>query len=100
MKKCIVCKQPQFVAQTEFDVVCGECNENLEGTFTGDHPTFYAPIDDEYIVGVQVETFACDKQVVGLTLEQLLAETTVYAEVTCPCPRDETRWNVGEHHHL
>jgi hypothetical protein len=95
--KCMVCKTPQRddydIIDLSWDVVCGECNENFEGTFNGDRPTFYALMGSDYVIGLQVEAHLSDRRVVGpLNLENVGS--------ICGCPRDETRWNTGECHHL
>lgn len=96
--KCMVCKTPQRddydIIDLSWNVVCGECNENFEGTFNGDRPTFYALMSSDYVIGLQAEAYVSDRQVVGTY------ELSNFVEVICPCPRDETRWNTGEHHHL
>lgn len=95
--KCLFCKTPQRddydIIDLSWDVVCGECNENFEGRFDGDRPTFYALMGSDYVIGLQVEAHLSDRQVTTpLNLKDVAA--------ICACPRDETRWNTGEHHHL
>jgi hypothetical protein len=93
---CLVCKQSVHVqenANFQLDAVCGECNENLEGMFKGEQPTFYGVLGWDYALGAALDAFACDRQVVGPYMLQ-------QADVHCACSREETRWPKEHHHHL
>jgi hypothetical protein len=97
-KKCMVCKQQvvlTFGPMSGTDIVCGECNENFEGVFNGDHPTFYGTYLKEAAEGAAHEHSAHDSQRVYFNPAEFAVVT--WADVTCMCPRGETRWNT-EHH--
>lgn len=91
--KCMVCGTIHLtfgdgpVAQTK--LVCGECNENFEGVFNGDQPTFYALYTREPALIAAHEKDHDSTRVMN-------PHTFVvdYSYVLCHCPRDETRWNT------
>ncbi len=97
---CMVCAEPHTVAEEDADMgyklVCGECNENFEGVFVGDHPVFYAPYTVELAEAFAHEaTVHNDTRVFGWTMADFARDTTVI----CPCPRGETRWGGNPHQH-
>lgn len=94
--KCMVCKNP-FVAGiardadlTGVDIVCGECNEILEGTFVGDQPVFYSTYTR---VPAEMAAHEFSHSDVTAVFDPKEFQRVGAWEVICECPRNETRWN-------
>ena len=103
--KCMVCKMPfaltvGVLPEPGIDIVCGECNENLEGVFVGDQPTFYGTYFADLAHAVAHEFSHDSTQVKEYTPMELRKEfaRNEWRVIVCQCTRDETRWNT-EHTH-
>lgn len=86
---CLVCKtkmpiEPQLAEMAD-TIVCDECNENLEGTFTPGEATMYVTLDLE---DAQVAAMnAMDSRMPGMGMLGRADELLI-----CYCPRDEKRF--------
>jgi hypothetical protein len=93
--RCMVCQNAFAVTAgvipADVSLVCGECNENLEGAFVGDQPVFYDLYPKDLAVGFAEYNSHQDKQVVGFDPKDYT--TIPWGMEICMCPRTETRWS-------
>lgn len=94
--KCMVCKNPFMVGiandadMSEMVIVCGECNENLAGSFQGDQPTFYA-LYSRTPAELAAHEFSHDSTRVDF-FNPAEFERVAWWHMICECPRDESRF--------